>query len=94
MFRLCHQSLSRRNLLLCAATPTPTRASWAAESSSSTSTWGMATSSEQHPASSSSSTDNRNTILKLSPDIDSVLEVVRQDAGETAKYYADKYFDV
>lgn len=29
----------------------------------------------------------------LRPDVESVLEVVRQDAGETAKYYADKYFD-
>ena len=89
MFRL-----SSRRILLCASSTTaaPSRASWASETS--TSAWGTAPS----PSSSTSSTTTSSWYeqqqpAKISPDIDSVLEVIRQDAGETAKYYADKYFD-
>lgn len=42
---------------------------------------------------SSATTQRTTTILKAAPDVESVLEAVREDAGETAKYYADKYFD-
>jgi hypothetical protein len=45
----------------------------------------------QHHAVSAPTTTT--TVLRAAPDVESVLEVIREDAGETAKYYADKYFD-
>jgi hypothetical protein len=79
------QLFSISTLLRCSSASS----SWGTASAAQESSWAESTTTATETEQQQQATNKSNLV----PDVDSVLEVVRQDAGETAKFYADKYFD-